>query len=281
MLQYLEGQDLYAYLRMLRGIDRRVFFVVEGQSDKRSLERHINEQDCTLVPGYGKAAIVQAFERIAVEGPYGCIGLVDQDFSEFLNETIPTNVFTTQLYDREADFLLIGEIIDDYIAEHRVPAKVQQILNSPDISGVRELVVNLAASIGRARWASVRDKMGLRLAAFPITRVLKWPGIIDETMMLNLAIQRTTDCSVSLTDLLSAYAEPIPGIVVQICSGHDLISSLSASSKWWARRTLSRREIESFISAAVRRDILERLRWFAEIESWAVEHKHRVWDDSR
>ena len=82
MLQHLDGDDLFAHLCMLRPADSRLFFVVEGKTDIRSLDRCIDSSNCTLIPGYGKRAVLKALEKIEGIDPKGCVGLVDRDFGD-------------------------------------------------------------------------------------------------------------------------------------------------------------------------------------------------------
>ena len=277
MHQHLEGDDLLAYLRMLRSTDQRLFFVIEGVSDGRALERHTDSERCAVIVGYGKTAVLEALATTAIEDPTGCVGLVDRDFGDLLSPENLPNVFMTELYDREADFLLIGNLIDDYISAYARDEAVAKVLRASQCASIRAIVVGMATVVGRLRWVLVRENIRIGLAAFPFGRVIKWPCVIDKLDVIRLAIKRSDNSSVSTVAILEAYEKPFPAHPCRMCSGHDLVSCLAASSKWWATRKLSIREIEGYISAAVRRDVLEQMSWFGVLETWASERGRLLW----
>ena len=192
--------------------------------------------------------------------------------------TIPINVFTTDLYDREADLLLVANLIDDYIDTMREPEKTKRLLTASDEQSVKSIVVHISACIGRIRWASVRDRLGIKLFDFPISAVIEWPAIVKEHEVIDLAIRRTRECSFRRSEIAMACSKPIPFKNHQMCSGHDLITSLSASAKWWAKRRIGRQEIKDFISAAVRCDILVKLTWFHNLNTWAKKNGRQLWN---
>lgn len=278
MLQHLDEKDLFACLRMLRLGDSRLFFVVEGETDIRSLDRCIDSSDCTLIPGYGKRAVLKALERIEDIDPKGCVGLVDRDFGDLLDEKIPANVFTTDLYDREADLLLVAGLLDDYVDVVRAPEKLKELLAASSEQSIKSIVVRISACVGRIRWASVHNGLGIKLSDFPIGAIIEWPAIVKEQEVIDLAIHRTRGCSYRSAEIVMACSEPIPAKNHQICSGRDLVASLSASAKWWAKRHIGRQEIEDFISAAVRCDILVKLTWFHHLNTWAKKNGRQLWN---
>lgn len=278
MLQHLDEKDLFAHLRMLRSGDSRLFLVVEGETDIRSLDRCIDSNGCTLIAGYGKHAVIQALESIKGIDPTGCVGLVDRDFGGLLDENIPSNVFRTDLYDREADLLLLTGLLDDYVDVVSESEKLKELLTASGEQSVKSIVIRISACIGKIRWASVRDKLGVRLSDFPIGAVIEWPAIVKEQKVIDLAIQRTIKCSYSGAEIAMACLKPIPTKTDRICNGHDLIASLSASAKWWAKRHIGRQEIKDFISAAVRCDILVKLDWFHHLNTWANKNGRTLWN---
>lgn len=277
MLQYLDKYDQLATLRMLRAADARLFLVVEGVSDARSLERHISLDHCTLIYGYGKQSVLDAMAEIEEIDPNGCVGLVDRDFGDWVDGAAPTNVFTTELYDRESDLLLGGNLLVDYIEAIRDETMRDNLLEASASSSVFAIIIEIAATIGRVRWASVRDNLELNLSKFPVGRTIKWPAVVTEASVIDLAICRGTGCELEVDDIHRACSKAVAVSDERLCSGHDLVSAVAASSRWWAKPAVGRREIRNYIVAAVRCDILRLVPWFHSLESWANERNRRIW----
>ena len=277
MQDYLDHEDLFVYLRMLRSSDSRLFLVVEGQSDIRALERHMNSSDCTIVAGYGKRKVLTAMRKLQEEDPDGCVGLVDRDFGKFAQEVIPENVVTTTLYDRESDFLLFAGLIDDFIAASIHHETARKLISASESETIRDIIVKIAYTIGRIRWAVVSNRIRLTLYKFPVSSVIAWPAVVNEEDVIDMAIRNTDDCETSSVQVLEMCSEPLDVTRDEMCNGHDLIASLSASSRWWANREIRRIEIERFLSGAIRIDILEQLAWFGSLDRWARERGRRIW----
>lgn len=278
MREYLKHTDLYAYICMLQGADARLIFVLEGVSDVRSLERQVNPDECIVVAGYGKLAILGALARLEVAARDRCVGLVDRDFSDLLDEYIPSNVVLTELYDREADLLLRANLMDHYIEAIAEPAKKTQLLSESGDSNLRAAVIRIAAIVGKLRWYSVSKSLGLNLSKFPIGSVLKRPLTLEFSDLSELAVKRTSNCTIH-PDLLVQHTDSVVDNTERMCSGHDLVSILAVSSTWWTNHAVGRREINNHIAAAIRLDVLMQLRWFSELSSWATIRGHKIWQE--
>ena len=278
MQDYLGDEDLFVYLRMLRSSDLRLFLVVEGKSDIRALERHLSLQDCAIISGYGRRTVLDAMRKMQEDDPDGCVGFVDRDFGNFSGEELPDNVVTTTLYDREADLLLLVGLVDNFISaayRHNTGPRSMPVI-SPNT--IRDIVVNVAYTIGRVRWSSLTNGVQLKLSRFPVNEILKWPAVAEEIEVIRLAIQRTENCVVDVSQMKNMSSEPLGATTEDLCCGHDIVAALSASSHRWANRNISIAEIEDFLVGAMRRDILERLEWFQALNQWAVERGRRIWN---
>ena len=278
MQQYLDTDDLYAYTRMLRTADSRLFFLVEGDSDVRALNRQVNESDCELICGYGKTAVIEAMTRLQYSDPDGCVALVDRDFDDWLGVELPTNVFMTELYDREADLLLKCNLLADYIAAVRDEHKEHKFLERFGKASVLEIIVRTAAIVGRVRCASRCDSLNLKLSKFPVHEILDERTIANEEQVAKVALMRTAQAKVTLETVLRACSRIVGTDERQLCNGHDLVSTVVISSRWWARQKLSRRELSNHILATVRCDVLEHLEWFADLKRWAGSRGYRLWN---
>ena len=269
---------------MLRSSDSRLFLLLEGDSDVRSLKRLIDDRHCTVVSSHGKPAILRVMARLEIDEDDlgGCAGLVDRDFDHWMEDAelvLPANVFTTELYDREADLLLRGGLLDAYLEAMFDSHKAIGQSAVWDGIELRSIIVKIAASIGRLRWASVRDVLKLRLSRFPIDQIIDDNAVVIYTAMMSLAVWRTENCELEAHDILDAYSKTTPATDEQeFCCGHDLIRALAATSKCWAIRVVGRGEIETFVAGAVRCDILHRFRWFNDLKAWSKDQGRQLWN---
>ena len=284
MREYLDEDDLSAYMRMLRVADDRIFLVVEGPSDARMLNQQIDDSDCTTIPGYGKRSVLAAFERMSSLEQHDCLGLIDRDFGDMLydNESdvrsIPTNVFITDLYDLESDLLLRVGLLDAYINAAKRNEDLSGLLRANRGQPLTEIVLRNTAIVGLLRWCSIAHGFNLRLSDFPMNAIIKWPAQLALSEVIDIAIHRSKRDDVVRDKLLSVIPSDLPIDEQRICSGHDVIRFLAASSKWWAGRKVGKAEIETFISGPIRCDRLRFLTWFCQIEAWANAKSRQVWN---
>ena len=278
MENHFTEDHLFNALRLLRERDTRLFLVVEGESDVRSLENHINSDDCDIVVGYGKKSILGAMGRLEVIDDKS-VGLVDRDFGDLVDETIPKNVFTTCLYDREADILLRANMISQYVGRlYNRRQVIQQCRKLWDTQQIVSLIVDIATTIGRVRWSSIRDQLGLNLSKFPIGEVARYPGTVQEADVIDIAVKRSPNHRVDVESVKQACLVPIPIGAYDLCNGHDLVGALAVSSQWWAYDRVGSAEIERFLVAGLRCDMLVRLPWFRRLEAWAVARERLIWN---
>ena len=279
MLEHLEGSDLYAYIRMLQGADRRLIFVLEGKSDVRSLDPYIDQAECTVVQSYGKTAILGALRKLEVADQARCVALVDRDFSDLIGEHIPANVILTELYDRESDFLLKANLIEKYFSTIGDPSKTLDLLQDCDDSDLRLAIVRVAALVGSVRLYSVSESLGLRLSRLPFGTLLRRPIRLDTHELVEMIVKKTSDCVLDPNLLVEYLMQRVVKDLDRMCSGHDLISIIAISSGWWAKSVVGKREINNYVEATVRLETLAKLRWFGELASWATTRGHKIWKE--
>ena len=277
MQDLLDSDDLFAHIRMNSQLDPRLVLIVEGSSDVRSLERHTDSEHWTVVPGLGKRRVLETMQKLQDKGFNTTLALVDRDFDNLSGEKIPRNVVRTWLYDREADLLLQANLIDHYIEsmKHRDES---DHLGDHTSGNIRSLIVQGAASIGRVRWSSVRDDLGLALSSLPVGRLMNQSFTFSLDDVITLAIDKTDECQVSLDTVLDSCAQSLDATDEDLCSGHDLIAILAVSSKWWARQSIGKDEIDRSLGFAIRCDILDQLVWFHELAALANKLGRQLWN---
>ena len=277
MRESLNASSLFSYLGMLRKTDSRLFFVVEGESDVQALQRQVDTSSCKVISGYGKTAVIGALRRAQYEDANGCVGLVDRDFDDLMIEPIPDNVFMTELYDRDADYLLVCGLIRDYIDANRKSRAEERLLLVSKESSVSEIVIRVASLVGRLRLYSLQHALGLKLADLPFGGILIWPSVLDEEKLIKVLMKTTVMDESQLRSVVRCCTMAVSSDYGS-CRGHDLIRILAVSSRWWASRNVGQREIKAFLSGAIRCDLLMSLRWFDELGQWAERRGRHIWN---
>src|SRR4051794_19033266 len=80
MQDLLTGDDLFSEIILLRSDDDRAIILLEGPSDCRALDAHLNEDQCKSIPAHGKDLVINAVELANQNGITGIVGVLDQDY---------------------------------------------------------------------------------------------------------------------------------------------------------------------------------------------------------
>ena len=277
MRELLDSDDLFAEICMNRLLDPRLVLIVEGDSDTRALERYTSSAHWTVVAGLGKRRVLDTMQKLEDGGLNISLALVDRDFDTLSGQRLPRNVVRTWLYDREADLLLQANLIDHYI-ESTKRRDENNHLGDYSSSSVRSLVVQSAAAIGRVRWSSVRDDFGFALSRFPVGHLVheSFPFSLDD--VLTLAMRNAGERQVDAQVVFDSCSRSLDATDEELCSGHDLIAILAASSKLWARQSVGKKEIKRSLAFAIRCDILEQLPWYHELATLAKKLGRQLWN---
>ena len=284
MREHLDAGDLYAYIRMLRSVDNRVFLVLEGPSDAHYLNGHIDASDCTTIAGYGKFSVLAAFEVMTARDLRACLGLIDRDFDDLSADgqaesmATPPNVFVTDLYDLECDLMLRAGVLGSLVESTGNAEKCDRLIVANGGVPLDRILIRSAALIGLVRWCSIVSDFNLRLSEFPVVRILEWPAHLNRSDVVDLAIRRTNRDDISIDMVMSVLPTSYPIDEERICSGHDLVRVTAASSEWWAGRSIGYERIVTLVSRLIPCDRLQGLTWVKQIEAWAEDNSRRIWN---
>src|SRR6476469_6664888 len=98
----LSGEDIFAELLMLRTADHRTIVLVEGPSDCRALDPHINEEESRTIPTFSKSALERVVALVDDEDFERALGILDRDWVDVLHPPVASdNVVYTDDYDLE------------------------------------------------------------------------------------------------------------------------------------------------------------------------------------
>ena len=279
MQESLNGNGLANTIKMKRYHSHKAFFIVEGITDVRSLERCTNRQHCEIISGYGKSAVFEAMCVLNEDDADDTVALVDRDFGHWVDEQIPSNIYRTTMYDRETDLLLISGLLTDYMDGIRDESKSQAALATSGDNTLEDMIIRIASSIGTLRWTSLRSSFGLALSKVPIPQILDDKLYFSVHTLIAFSILKTTDCSFDESEIEMAYRVPLPTVNLrEMCRGHDIVAAVSATSRHWCKDPIGIPEIRRFITAAVRLDLLAELSWYYELKEWAFARGHTIWE---
>lgn len=140
------------------------------------------------------------------------------------------------------------------------------------------VLYDLQADFLRLRWSSIRDRLELSLSRFPVANIINAEGAVSVRKMAEIALLRTTDCALSVSDILASYQVPLPMETSRdVCSSHDLISATVATQPLWSNNKDSKDSIITAITVAVSFEMLDNLEWFHSLSAWAVHHQRNIW----
>lgn len=226
----LSGDDLYSLLLMMAAAETDEIVLVEDDSDAIVYTRVIDENRAQIVPGYGKATVEFAMDRVVEQnGPARVLAILDRDFVGM--GTPPhqsADVIYTALYDLEAELLAVEDLARRLASAHSKADAWRQVR---DIGGVPmfDWLVSNCAPLGALRLISVRNAYGLRLRNFPMHEFIAVPGGANVDRLCELAVQRggasvliPGDLRSQVEATLSRTSNPL-----DLCSGHDLFAALS------------------------------------------------------
>jgi hypothetical protein len=175
MIKCKTAADLFVELMMIRGVDGRTLFVLEGETDCAALDPHIDERACDTVPGNGKTVVLGAMHLINENSVERVLALVDADLDGVVGGAPPIpNVIRTGLYDLDAEIFFAGAVVERVIASH-TDRKLRRS-DGATTQAVVDAVTELASSVGLLRLCSDRHGYGLKIRRFPFNEVFRGRG---------------------------------------------------------------------------------------------------------
>ena len=283
MREYLDATSLANAVRMRRSARNCLFLLVEGKDDRLALEPLVNTASCDIVSGNGKATVIGAMQRLVPtvsKSPSGLavVALVDRDYDDKLVAMFPDGVVVTDLCDREVDSLVPGGLLHKYaltwvdLEEAKLP-----IIGNP-VAALEEMLVGAANSIGILRRVSRGLSQGLNLGKFPVSDVILQDLSVDIELMVQVAADRTKNCPHAASDIMREYSLERDSLSAStVCNGHDLVSVVSSTSKWWSVKKRTRRDVENFVIENTSIEVLSSLLWSSELESRARDWGFSIW----
>jgi hypothetical protein len=224
--QYLTANDIANTVRMTRSLHGGTILLVEGDTDIRVYERFIDNNNCKLIPSFGKYNAIDALTILIRGNVKGIVSIVDADFWRLDNIKYPNNLFLTETHDLES-MILCSDALEKILSEFGSDKKIKQT-GKP----LRDILLEIAMPIGILRWISSPGKNNLSLKF----KDLFFEKFIDKnTLDINIekligevknnSFNVILDENLIKNEIMQLLSKPYDPW--QICSGHDLVEILS------------------------------------------------------
>jgi|SRR5437660_10485123 len=268
----ITGNAIANEVRMKRTQHKGAFLVVEGVNDVRAMRAFVDSIACRVVIAYGKPNALTAL-AILKSNANGILGLLDADFSRVLG-TVPQdpNILLTDAHDMDAQ-LFFSPSLDKVLAEFSDHEKATAFATGVG-TDIRTRVAHAASVVGHLRLYSVQQLIGLNFEGLDYPAFLNNTLGVDENVLLNNVIARTSKCPVQVQDLKNALAvvrsKTFPPD--QLCSGHDLVSILHFGLVnlfgAYNSRHLTPHALAGALRIAYSREIFQTTTLYRDIREW-------------
>lgn len=231
MQRFLTGDDIFAHILLLRGVESKVYLVTEGPTDCALFDPHVKDELCSTIAGNGKNSVLRALSIVEEKGIRDVAGIVDRDLEAlFTGTSTAANIFHTDLYDMEAVAVLKADVLTRLMSAYCDRDQVNAFAVTTGRT-VRQAMVEVAFVISFVRYVSVRDGLGLNLRGFPISSCLTEDSRVDVDRFAHICCARSKYSSAVEDDVLSILASarvPEGAQLESLCCGHDLLAALCA-----------------------------------------------------
>lgn len=288
MRNLLTGDDLYAQLLMLRAINKStVLLLLEGESDCKALESHLDETSVQPIPGHGKATILKAMKNVNETAVPRVLAIVDRDLDGVIGpEPGIDNVVCTDNYDLDADIFYAGAVVSRVVASSCGLDAPRADLRSQKCPSIVMLATRLILPLAIVRVQSIRDRYGLRIRKFPVHRAFETTAIkLIAEVTATILIAQSTNPAIDHETLTAILAAEIDRTKKQeeadprrLCCGHDLIAALAVlMTKRWNANVHTEQLAQSLRAAFAPADLAS-TGVFARVAAWAEAAGTQVWN---
>jgi hypothetical protein len=222
---------------MQRLVDSRVFMLLEGPTDCQALEPQIESSVAMTVPGHCKENVLQALALSEEREMQHVLALVDLDWDGLLRPMVTSeNVVYTDDYDLESTMAFSGDVLDRVISN--ISSSVARNTHLAEVGlSMRELVIELAGTMGLLRYVSSRDQHGLRCRKLPAHEVLtSTRHAVDTVQLVRIVVARSPNCSITEVAAVNALEKEREASSERrrFCNGHDVASVIGALAHHWS-----------------------------------------------
>lgn len=284
MRQWLTGEDLANLFDMLRTTDHRAFLVLEGESDCRALDSHVDPMHAETFPAGSKSVATRVLELVDERRLRRVLVILDRDWVGLLTSPETSrNVVYTDEYDLDATMLFSRDVFDRVVISH---SDRDRRRSHAAASGAnpRDLAILFASHVGVLRYASERDRLHISCSAFPLhTTLTDDRDSVDVDRLALIAVARSTHCAASaprIAALVRLEHGNVAGNLSTYCAGHDLARAISALVKHWGG-TAGSNAIEDAVRSSFSCADLHATQLYGKVVAWADQAGAAVWSCPR
>lgn len=260
-----------------------VFLLVEGASDVRLWETHVDRSRCQVRGMQGRDSVVCHLEQMRGEGKSGFVAVLDADFDR-VEGTLPQDrdVVFTDLHDIECT-LVASPALDKVLTNCASREKLEAFQKERGHS-VRDELLLRAVMIGRLRWLSRRNDLKFAFrkdergtgtfrtidhAKFCDDRT--WQ--IDPKKLVQHVINFNSRHELNAEELLAQLSLLPDADAWQVSVGHDLVALLVVGlRRKLGSRTIAIETMQDYLTLAFERDHLVVTKMYHQLRAWERQH---------
>lgn len=279
MKKWLTGEDLFNWMSMLRTTDQRTFVVLEGPTDCQALDPHVADVTAATFPAHSKSVAKRALELIDDREMERVLVVLDRDWVDVLEARVPSpNVVYTDDYDLDATILFAGDVLGRVVSTHsdrdQRDAHLGTAGATPDA-----LIAELAGTVGLLRFASERDRLGMRCGGFPLHQAIASShDRVDLQQFAVIAVGRSAHRTVGEAAVVTIVERERQSAtdLRWFCNGHDLASGLSSLITRWGGST-SRLGVEQAVRSTLSCADLKATQLYRDVLAWSSSVGTAIW----
>ncbi|MEU7479951.1 hypothetical protein AB0A63_28435 [Lentzea sp. NPDC042327] len=282
----LTGEDVFSEIFLLRGNSDKTIIVVEGPSDLRTFELHVDEDQVELVVGHDRPRVQRAIDIVDKTEVPKVVGVVDSDLDRFFGadpDSLSANLIATEYYDLESDLFFWSDVADRVIRAYASVSSLRQKPDGCDANKPTDMIVKLCLVVGALRLISQLHSYNLMLRELPLGACIdrKIPSYrYTELAALIKSKSKASVKSDSEIEILLTACAASGWNDLRSCCGHDLISILTgALDVWWGNR-VSKENVRNALRVAVDLSQFKKMKVGRLLAEWAAVNNAKVWRDS-
>ena len=281
MLPYLTGDDLFAYLLLLRDVDKRTVLLLEGPDDCAALDVHLDDAECQSLPGYGKKTVLGAIALVESQEMPRVVAILDSDL-ESPEEEIPAqpSIIYTDYYDLDATIYFSGTAFHRVVSNFADKEKTKAYLAQRNATSLLDLGARIAGAIGQMRQLSINSGRHIPLRELPLAKVLNVDSLEIDARRLAQVIHSKTH-RLNLEEVENLIARALMPIDIRLqqkrSSGHDLTAVLSYILRDRCGAKIGQATLSRALRASWSCAELARTRMYTAVANWSHVNNTKVW----
>jgi len=254
------------------------FLLVEGSADELFWAARVDLRACQVRAMGSRARALSEMRKVRVEGQGGFVAVLDADFDR-LDDclVVEADVIWTDLHDLET-VLVASPALDKVLVEVASRKKCQDF-EVAEGQTVRDALLVRGSEMGRLRWLSRRDRLGLSFrkarpdgsfghldhAKFCDRKTWK----LEVPKLVRTVLDFSSDHRTKPEHLVSRMRGLPDGDSWQLCVGHDLVGLLMIGLRSrLGSRNISVEDLEERLRLAFERADLEKTEMRSALRKW-------------